>query len=132
MPADRVVVIDEDLNPRLASELRGRGMAAVSVVRDLDLGGKLDPEVLRDVFGRYDDAVLVTGDDGMPAEHGDLLASLGATVATIAPCAPQDPDEDAWERDIVHRHIHAMLEQDSGSVRRYHPTGGVKWTPRRR
>jgi hypothetical protein len=132
MAADRVVVIDEDLNPRLAVELAGRGIPAVSVVRDLDLGGRLDPDVLRTVFGRYDDAVLVTGDDGMPAEHAHLIHRLGATIATIAPCPSHEPDEDAWERDIVHRHVHAMQEQDAGSIRRYHPSAGVPWTPRRR
>jgi len=126
------VALRASLNPGLARELTGRGIAAVSVVRDLGLSGKLDPEVLREVFTRYDDAVLVTGDDGMPAEHAQLIASLRATIAIVMPSNRQGQNEDAWERNIVHRDVHAMQQQDPGTALRYHVRGPRPWKPRRR
>jgi hypothetical protein len=132
MPADRVLVIDEDLNPRLVTELKYRGRTAVGV-RELQLGSSDDEIVIAQVFTIYDDPVLVTGDDDMPAEHADTLELYTATVATIGP-PPRElaSQEDAWERDIVHRWAAAMQDQEMGSIRRYYPSGGSAWTPRKR
>jgi uncharacterized protein (DUF433 family)/DNA-binding transcriptional MerR regulator len=45
VPSDRVLVVDEDLNPKLVHELRGRGRTAIGV-RDIGLAGQKDPEVI--------------------------------------------------------------------------------------
>src|SRR5437764_515602 len=89
--SDRVLVFDADLNPRLARECRNRGRRASSV-EELRLKGALDPEVISRVFSFFTDPVLVTGDDGMPAEHAAELAAMNATVAVIQP----------WDRDVAH------------------------------
>src|SRR4051812_42655141 len=81
--ADRVVVIDEDLNPQLAQELAGRGIPARSATRDMGLAGRTDPEVIRAVAA-LDDAVLVTGDRRMPSAHRKSGRPL-SSQATISP-----------------------------------------------
>lgn len=128
---DRVLLIDADLNKRLAVELRRRGRQAHAISEYLPEGTH-DPDILRYVAANFDDAVLITGDDSMPWEHGVVVARTNATLAVIAPGHPQDPNEDSREREIVHRWAHRIQEQATGSVRRYHLTGPVRWTPRRR
>lgn len=127
----RVLLIDADLNKRLAAELRRRGRQAHAVSEFLP-EGTLDPDILRYASATFVDAVLVTGDDAMPWEHGDVVAETKATIAVIAPGHPHDPNEDAREREIVHRWAHRIQDQATGTVRRYHLTGPVRWTPRRR
>ena len=84
MSRDRLLVIDEDLTPRVATYL----MATRSPIGHLPtLREFTDPLLLRELANRpgLRRAILVTGNDGMPAEHGDVLQRLGATVATIDP-----------------------------------------------
>jgi predicted nuclease of predicted toxin-antitoxin system len=128
---DRVLVIDEDLNRRLSTELRRRGRVAHGI-HELGLRGKLDPFVLADIFSRFADPVLVTGDDHMPDDHAAVLQEWNATVATIQPCDAHDPREDAYEREIVHKWAHVIAEQQTGTIRRYHLSGPVTWTTRKR
>ena len=95
--SDRVIVIDENLNPRLARELRNRGRRAVAV-EDLRLKSALDPELIEKVFQLYDDPVLITADDAMAAEHGVLLVSVNATVAVIKPWDRAEAHTGRWEQ----------------------------------
>jgi predicted nuclease of predicted toxin-antitoxin system len=76
VPRDRVLIIDEDLSPRLARYLRERGRHARSVA-DLGLRNSKDPELLRELANRrtLGEWVLVTGNDAMPAEHAALSAT---------------------------------------------------------
>jgi hypothetical protein len=140
--SDRVLVFDADLNPRLARECRNRGRRAASV-EELRLKGALDPEVIEAVFGRFfDDPVLVTGDDGMPAEHAAALKAVNATVAVIEPWdketatignweGQEHRNEDEWEAEIVHRWGHLIQTQRRGTIRRYSASSYGLWKPRR-
>jgi hypothetical protein len=138
----RVLVIDESLNPRLANALRHRGRNA-RPVQEMGLKGTPDPELIRRVFGLFDDPVLVTADDFMPAEHGAVLASEDATVATIKPWVEAEGYIDEWdgqsrrtqgewEEEIVHRWAHAMQTQRPGTVRRYGLAAHAPWRRPRR
>jgi predicted nuclease of predicted toxin-antitoxin system len=140
--SDRVLVFDADLNPRLARECRHRGRRASSV-EELRLKGALDPDVIARVFSFFPDAVLVTGDDGMPAEHATALAAVNATVAVIRPWNRKAADigswegqehrnEDEWEAEIVHRWAHLMQTQRTGTIRRYSVNSYGYWKPKRR
>lgn len=129
-PQDRVLVIDESLNKRLANELRGRGRSAHSV-GDLGLRSALDPELIRELVRRLADPVLVTADDHMPADHADVIAQSGLTIATIEPL-PGDRVDDSYEREVVHRYAHRMHEQESGTVMRYRLARPLRWRERRR
>jgi hypothetical protein len=91
----RLLVIDEGLNKRLGGEIRRRGRRAASVAQ-LHLRGAKDPTLLRTLFSRDPDCVLVTGDDRMPEDHGDVLAEVKATVATIDPERFAGYSEEEW------------------------------------
>jgi predicted nuclease of predicted toxin-antitoxin system len=140
--SDRVLVIDENLNPRIARELRNRGRNG-RAIEDIGLKGAGDTEILERVFALYDDPVLVTGDDSLPADHAAALKSANATVAIVA--SWEEPEatvahwdgkvhrnEDEWDQEIVHRWAHIITLQGRGTVRRYRPNGYGKWTTRRR
>jgi hypothetical protein len=140
--SDRVLVIDENLNPRLANQLRNRGRRAVAV-EDLRLKSALDPELIEKVFQLYKDPVLVTADDGMPAEHGALLAKVHATVAVVKPWDRDEADigrwegqdhrsEEEWSHEILHRWAHTMQTQQTGTNRRYSINAHAAWRPPRR
>ena len=124
-------MIDEDLNKRLVTELNKRGRQTYGI-REFGLRGSFDPAVLNEVFSRFENPVLITGDDHMPDHHAVVIDKLDATIAVVAPCAPHDPLEDAYEREVVHKWVHVMHEQERGSIRRYHLRGSVKWTTRKR
>ena len=68
----------------------------------------------------------------MPADHGELIAELGVTIATID--RQRDPvcNHDEWRRDVVQRWAHAMQDQQLNSVRRYGLSGHRNWTARGR
>lgn len=137
---ERLLVVDASLTPKLATRLKERGREAVSA-NELGWKDYLDPDLLRAVFGRYPNAVLVTGDDKMPQEHPVVIAEVKATIATIEPWdrVARTPhrvtpdglsDEEIWKREVVQRWAHKMATQDSESVRRYSRERGAPWTAR--
>jgi hypothetical protein len=132
---DRVLVIDANLPTSLAGSVKKRGREAVSAA-ELGLAHNVkDPELLQALADQYADKaewILVTGDDMMPAEHGQVIIETRATVATIFPEYPDGVTEHAWNVDVVQRWAHAMQEQQVGSVRRYSMGSSKPWRPRRR
>ncbi len=135
MPIESTLVIDADLNKRIATELKRRGRIAIAL-SELRLRHAKDPDLLRALAEHFGDRpwVLVTGDDNMPAVHADVIMEVRATLATIDPRRPSDylEDEDAWGREVAHRWAHVMARQAPGSIRRYSGNGGRRWTRRRR
>ena len=93
-----------------------------------------DPELIERLAARYRPGawVLVTGDDRMPSDHGELLEQAGLTVATIDPTHDDEHTVDQWRRDIVQRWSHKMQTQADGSIRRYSLEWHRPWTERRR
>src|SRR6266511_1228980 len=118
--AYRLLIIDESLTPRIASTLRNRGRAARGVA-DLGYKKSKDPDLLAIIAKEHPDAVLVTTDDDMPNEHGDLLRIYEITLAVVDGRRPYEylDDQEAWEWDIVHRWAHKMADQERGTWRRY-------------
>ena len=132
MPARRVLVLDEPLDRRLASELRARGRECVSVY-ELGLSGVTDAELLEGVAERTGRSwVLVTVDDSLPAIQDRLRRRLRATLAIVDPMSAGSQAAGAGERELVHRWAHAMQRQSPASVRRYGARGGRRWRERRR
>lgn len=143
MSAARILVVDASLNaPRIASELRKRGRVARSA-QELKLARFKDPPLLEALCSHFDDPVLVTADDKMPLVHGDLIRQLGATIATLEPWerhpnlvesqTAETNDQEAYEREIVHRWAHSMQGQERGAVRRYFLAAGARsWRSRSR
>jgi len=129
----RELVVDANLDKRLAGELRSRGRAAVSVYPH-GLSHLKDPELLERLSELYrpEAWVLVTGDDRMPGDHRELIERVGTTVATIDPLHDTEHQIDEWRRDVVHRWAHVMQSQTQGAVRRYSLRWHRPWTLRRR
>lgn len=133
MAQQRLLVIDADIDNRVATELKARGRAAVAA-SELSLHRERDGPLLRGLAERFGDTaswVLVTGDDAMPDDHNEVLVELGVTVATIDPRRPAGTRESEWRRDVVHRWAHAMGIQAAGSIRRYSTLRHGAWKPRR-
>lgn len=133
MPEPLLLVIDADIDNRVATELKARGRIAVAT-SELLLHRMKDEPLLRalvDQCGDPSEWVLVTGDDAMPDDHGDVLAELRVTLATIDPRRPVGTKEPEWRRDVIHRWAHAMAAQDAGSTRRYSIRRHGLWRPRR-
>ena len=127
----QLLVLDENMWPRLASvELLGRGRTAIAL-KHTELMGAGDPEVINTVAG-WTDVVLVTNDDNMPSEHGQLLSRSGLTLAVVSPRSDRSFTLQAWERETVHRWAHLISNQPAGSLMRYTPFGHSAWRPRRR
>ena len=135
MATPATLVIDASLNKRIATELKRRGRDAIAL-SELELRHAKDPELLHALAEHFSDRlwVLVTADDNLPAAHGDVVAEVSATIATVDPkrSVIYAEDEDAWGREVVHRWAHVMERQPQGSIRRYSERGGRKWSPRRR
>jgi len=127
------LVVDADVDNRVATELKARGRDAIAL-SELELHRLKDEPLLRALGNTVGDPsgwVLVTGDDSMPDDHGDVLRKLRVTLATIDPRRPDATHEAAWRRDVIHRWAHAMQMQTSGSFRRYSLTRQGEWRPRR-
>jgi hypothetical protein len=127
----RIIVIDENLNKRLATELSYRGRNATSVAA-LGLRGSSDPELLLKLDSQLDDWVLVTADDALPEDHAEQIEAVGATVAAVDPNRYPAWHLEAWRREIVHRWAHAIHVQQAGTARRYGLLRHGPWRPRRR
>ncbi|SRR6266511_2705852 len=125
-----VLIIDEALNPRLATELKRRGRDAASAAH-LGYKGFKDPELLRAIAKEHPGAVLVTADDNMPAEHAEVLRETEVTVATIDPARPAGYVQEHWEFEVVQRWAHKMAEQEPGTWRRYGRSARA-WSPSKR
>lgn len=105
MAEQRLLVIDADVDNRVATELKARGRAAAAV-SELELHRVKDVPLLRGLVehcGTPSRWVLVTGDDAMPDDHGDVLAELRVTLATIDPRRPTGTEEAEWRKDVIHR-----------------------------
>ncbi len=80
----RRLVVDGDLSKRIPVELRRRGRTAVDIAQ-LGFKDLKDPALLAQIHELDQDAVLITGDNDMPASHAEALARFGTTLAIVAP-----------------------------------------------
>lgn len=128
MADPQLIVVDADINKRLATELEARGRRARSLA-SFQLNRSFDEVVLTRLHDRIDVPwVLLTGDDHMPFDHGDLIKELGVTIATVDRRNPPGVLPDTYRRDVGHRWAHVIAEQPSTTVRRYSLKGHKAWT----
>jgi len=128
----RPLVIDESLDKRISAELKRRGRNARTVA-EIGLKGLTDPTLLERLAQEAPDCVLITGDDAMPATHGNELAQHKTTVAVVAPWNPIiGLVEPQWEHEIVQKWAHLIEEQPPGTIFRYSLGGRRKWMLRKR
>lgn len=127
----RLLIVDESLNKRIAVDLRHRGVNAKTVAA-LGWRGKLDPALLSAIAEGHPDAVLITGDDNLPATHAEVLKETEVTVAIVGPGRPEGFSEDQWDFEIVQRWAHKLADQPAGTVKRYGLAGAREWRLRKR
>jgi predicted nuclease of predicted toxin-antitoxin system len=79
----RRILVDECINPRLASRLRSElPETFISTVRDLGWAGKPDHVLISEIESRFD--VFLTIDKGFEFEHSLKKQSFGIIVLTAA------------------------------------------------
>lgn len=134
---DPLIIVDESLDSRIASELKGRGRDSVSHM-DLGTTGLDDEPMLRKLAADIQRPwVLVTADDVMPAEHADAIDEIHATIATIDGewekcCAAHDLNltQDQFSKEAIHRWAHIIASQQPGEIFRYTPISHTVWRAR--
>jgi len=126
-----VLVIDECLSTRLATELARRGRPAKSIA-SLGLRGLDDPQVFDALGNLGEPYVIVTADTAMPLDWMGAIEAAGATVAVIDSRHAAEYLVTEWYRDVTHRWAHVMRNQLAGSVHRYTARGHREWRPRRK
>lgn len=130
---ERLLIIDASINPRVAPELRNKRLRMALSCKDLKVEHFEDPPLLRFIHMHWPETVLVTSDDQMPLEHGDLIRRWSLTVAVIDPLKPKAyQGGDMWDWEIIHRWAHNMQTQPRSTVYRYNAAGRRAWKRPRR
>jgi predicted nuclease of predicted toxin-antitoxin system len=128
-PERRRIVLDEDINWKLAQELIRRGRPDATAVRLIGLNEKKDAALFKAMAqGNYEPFVLVTYDNKMLAAHAAEITHHGTTIAAVdedAFKASGQParEQEAYIRDVVHRWLHRIEKQAAGTARLYSSRG---------
>jgi hypothetical protein len=121
-PERRRVVLDEDINWKLAAELKRRGRLDATAIYIEKIDGKKDGALLKTLAAGYEPCVLVTWDNKLSKVHSAEIAHHGNTIAVVDRAvyeAKWTGDEESYVRDVVHRWLHRMEIQPRGTARRY-------------
>jgi hypothetical protein len=122
------LVLDEDVNWKIAPELTARGYDATSS-EQMGLAGRRvkDPVWLYILSRQSTPCVLVSFDNKMPTRHRADLIKRGSTVAYIDSKAPRAGlTREQYTREVIHRWAHRMANQKSGTLYKYRLTGRTK------
>jgi hypothetical protein len=79
----RCLVLDEDINWKLALELRRRGLRGATSNRGLNLLEKKDGALIKALAEHHEPCVLVAWDNKMHKSHAGELRHFGLTLAVI-------------------------------------------------
>jgi hypothetical protein len=107
-------------------ELRKRGRANATSLKDLSIDGKVDGALIRTLAqGNYEPFVLVTWDNKMLEVHAAEIAYHKPTIAVVdeKPFRRGDLAEERYVRDVVHRWLHRIEVLPATSARYFSPTG---------
>jgi hypothetical protein len=126
LPERRRVILDEDVNWKLVHELRKRGRVDATALFVEKLDGKKDGGVLKALSAGYEPCVLVTYDNKMLKVHAAEVQHHGSTVAVVdeaAYLASDASNAETYIRDVVHRWLHRIEVQPSGTTCSYSQRG---------
>ena len=120
LPETRRLVLDEDINWKLAKELRRRGLRNASSNKELELVEKKDGALIKALAAEHEPCVLVAWDNKMHLSHAQALNHFGLTLAVIDKYAKRgDLSEEEYYREVIHRWAHRIVLQKPGSIVRY-------------
>jgi hypothetical protein len=126
LPERRRVVLDEDINWKLAAELRRRGRMDATAIYIEKIDGKKDGALLKALATGYEPCILVTWDNKLSKVHSAEIEHHGNTIAVVDRAAYEarwTGDKESYVRDVVHRWLHKMEVQPRGTARRYSSSG---------
>jgi hypothetical protein len=105
------------LSYRIGRELVSRGYRdATDVVHSFGRG-VLDSDLFLQIGA---ESVLVTVDDDMLREHETDIQRRAPTLSLIDMRArPVELTPSEYHREVIHRHVHRMVEQERGSIYAY-------------
>jgi hypothetical protein len=124
------LVLDEDVNWKIAPELTARGYDATSSWQ-MGLAGRRvkDPVWLFILSRQPTPNVLVTFDNDMPRGHRGELLKRATTLAVIDSKADRRGlTREQYTREVVHRWAHRMAVQTAGTRYSYRLTGRTEIT----
>jgi hypothetical protein len=123
----RRLVLDEDINWKLAKELRSRGLRNASSNKELQLLGKKDGQLIKALAEQHEPCVLVAWDNKMHLSHAEALRHFGLTLAVIDEHAERgDLTPEEYYREVIHRWAHRMVFQNAGAVVKYSRARGSR------
>lgn len=119
-PDPRRLVLDEDINWKLAKELRCRGLRTASSNKELKLLKKKDGALIKALAEKHEPCVLVAWDNKMHLSHAQALNHFGLTLAVIDKYADRGGlSEEEYYREVIHRWAHRIVRQEPGAVVKY-------------
>jgi hypothetical protein len=131
-PDRRRIVLDADINWKLARELRRRGRADATALRPLEIDHLKDGALLKTLAGDYEPCALVTWDNKMRFAHAAELTHFGVTLAVVnrAGLAVWDATEESYIRNAVHRWLHKIEVQEPATTVLYSADTITRTPPR--
>lgn len=119
------LVLDEDVNWKIAPELTARGYDATSS-EQMGLAGRRvkDPVWLYILTRQSAPCVLITFDNKMPTRHRLDLLKRNSTLAVIDSKADRKGlTREEYTRDVIHRWAHRIAIQTEGERYKYRLSG---------
>jgi hypothetical protein len=119
------LVLDEDVNWRIAPELTARGYDATSC-EQMGIARRRvkDPVLLYILTRQATTCTLVTFDNRMPTRHpGDILKRNGTLAVVDSKADRRGLTREQYTREVVHRWAHRMAAQSPGTRYKYRLTG---------
>ena len=122
------LVLDEDVNWKIAPELTARGYEASSS-EQMGLAGRRvkDPVWLYILSRQAVPCVLVSFDNKMATRHKNDLIKRQSTVAWVDSKFPRgNRTREQYTREVIHRWAHRMESQAPGTCYRYRLNGRTR------
>jgi hypothetical protein len=131
-PERRRLVLDADINWKLAHELRKRGRADATALRLEGMDHLKDGALLKALAEDFEPFVLVTWDNKMQYAHRAELAHFGSTLAVVnrRGLAAWGGTEESYVRNAVHRWLHLIEFQNPATTVLYSSDRIARTPPR--
>lgn len=120
-PERRQVVLDADVNWKLAHEIRKRGRENATALKLERIDDLKDGALLKTLAAGFEPCVLVTWDNRMRHAHAAEIRHFGSTVAVINRTGLDlwAGSEETYVRNAVHRWLHRIEVQEAGTTTLY-------------